>query len=85
MYLKLDDKRVINSDYLITLGVSEVKDSGGHHVVGQMINGEKISLFMYDTKDAAKTKLEMLTKDHNLHHTEVHGKINCGSNRTDIC
>ncbi len=72
MLLNLQDERYVNTDYFISVGVGTVQDQAGHHVIATLINGQLMSLFMFDSKDAAKAKLELLAKEHNLHHMQLH-------------
>ena len=75
MLLNLQDKRAVNTDYFITVGVGSIKETTGHHVIATLINGQLMSLFNYDNKDAAEAKLEILIKDHNLHHMKIHNDV----------
>jgi len=75
MYLKLDDKRTVNTDYIITLGVGQLKEQDGHRVLAQLINGQMMSLYLFDSKVAAEAKLDLLIKDHNLNHMKVHNDV----------
>lgn len=72
MLLNLQDGRYVNTDYFISVGVGTVQDQQGHHVIATLINGQLVSLYMFDSKDAAQAKLELLAKDHNLHHMKIH-------------
>lgn len=88
MLIRLDNKSVVNTDYIVTLGVGSVEGQTGHHVVAQLISGQMTPLFMYDTKDAAEAKIDLLIKDHNLHHMTVDNTLHvkteasaCGGSR----
>lgn len=71
MLLDLQDGRFVNTEYFITVGVGSIKDQPGHHVIATLINGQLMSLFMHDIKGAAEAKLELIAKNHNLHHMIV--------------
>ncbi len=61
--LKLDNKRAVNFDNVISLFVGNLENQKDHHVFAALTNGQVMSLYMFDSEAAAQTKLDLLLKD----------------------